>query len=235
MVRAILDGRKTQTRRVMKAAAPAKAAAAGVFTSHKAYDGQWIWLDSKDPEWVGFIGEPFRCPHGHPGDRLWVREAWAMPRGLDPFSPTQVAEKCLEAGYAAAWGPVFYHADQVKIGPEWQGETIGKQRPSIHMPRWASRIDLEITGVRVERLQDISEADAIAEGMERLHSGRGYYDPTSSHGAVHLGHHYPTAKYAFEALWRDINPDLRWGGPDNPCGWDANPWVWVIEFERVKP
>lgn len=118
------------------------------------------------------------------------------------------ADRDLAAIYAAGW-------DRSK--PRW--------RPSIHMPRWASRLTLLVTDVRVERLQDISEGDAIAEGIERLRSGRGFYDPTLSHAdsraACRFGGYFETATHAFEALWRSIN------GAD---AWEENPWVAAVTF-----
>ena len=128
-VMAILDGRKTQTRRIMKP------------------QPNRTWPDEVTPHWsVGGnrtlpgASNPLRCPYGVPGDRLWVREAWRLPDG-------------------APKGWVDYRADDTRDGFKW--------KPSIHMPRWASRITLEVTDVRVERLQDISEADAMAEGVRR--------------------------------------------------------------------
>lgn len=121
------------------------------------------------------------CPYGQPGDRLWVRETWAP----------------LTVGYA-------YRAD-----PVWNGPPADRWRPSIHMPRAASRITLEVTGVRVEKLQDISEADAQAEGAAR------HISPA----AFLTGH-----RQGYRLLWESIN------GPDS---WAANPWVWVIEFKRI--
>lgn len=136
------------------------------------------------------------CPYGQPGDRLWVREAWSTHACFDHLPPS----KCPKS--------IHYWAD---------GEIqTGKARPSIHMPRWASRITLEITGVRVERLQDISEADAIAEGIDPKQANK----TLLSIGAKTISG--PVAEYS--ALWESIN------GADS---WNANPWVWVIEFRRV--
>lgn len=123
-----------------------------------------------------------------------------------------------------AYGP-YYRATEVAP------DTL-RWRPSIHMPRWASRITLEIAGVRVERLQDISEADAIAEGIERGVGFPGWYRyplPGDSEGLAESGRlgKVPTAfpKLAYRALWESIN---------GPGSWDANPWVWVVEFKTVK-
>jgi hypothetical protein len=132
------------------------------------------------------------CPYGQAGDRLWVREAWKVDLNHR-----------------------FYRADGDPGGPvPWT--------PSIHMPRWASRITLEVTGVRVERPQDISEADAKAEGVHRC------LDGLWSGGAwKHLRRPncYADPCNAFCDLWASIN---------GPGSWDANPWVWVVEFRRVE-
>ncbi len=99
-----------------------------------------------------------------------------------------------------------------------------KWKPSIHMPRWASRITLEVTGVRVERLQDISEEDAIAEGVEVL--WRGYDDAQDFYRNYHTGGYLFTAKASYRTLWESIN---------GPGSWERNDWVWVIEFKRIEP
>ena len=212
----------TQTRRVVKAVAPADATSAGVFSAPgKAYDGEWNWLsgDPRDIDSWGWVGEPFRCPYGQPGDRLWVKETWRTAKSLDSKSPATIAEMCIDAGYRKPWAPLAYEADGHR-NSEWRRFEMvgdaepGKTRASIHMPRWASRITLEITAVRVERLQDISEADAQAEGcpIECMtptgdDSGSSIYGPGG-----------------YMALWNDIN---------GPRSWDANPWVWVVEFKRI--
>lgn len=185
MVRAILDGRKTQTRREMKARIPPWITSFG-------YDA---FCDRNRGEIAGRGSHPehgpaanfFVCPFGKRGDRLWVRETFAVPEGSTEL------------------GDVAYRADH----PE---PTSAPWRPSIHMPRWASRITLEITGVRVERLQDISNSDIIDEGIHNRSPGPEYSDG------------YPASlREMFEHLWNST------GG-----NWGANPWVWVIEFKRVK-
>lgn len=175
MVRAILDGRKTQTRRTVK-----------LNQAGRVQRGKQQWhID--DPN------AALACPYGQPGDRLWVRETWAP-------GATQTM-------YRAGCSPDYLPPD-------------GKWRPSIHIPRWASRITLEITGVRVERLQDISEDDARDEGIEDggcLNCGE--REPCECSSPV------PDARDSFAHLWQSIN------GPDS---WDVNPWVWVVEFRRAK-
>lgn len=165
MVRAILDGRKTQTRRVIKAP--------------KGFE-------------VRDAGVEFGCPYGQPGDRLWVRESFAIgPRDKD----------------------VIFAADKkwdVDGKPLPPAGSVWK--PSIFMPHWASRIILEITGVRVERVQAISEEDAYAEGR----SLNDECDPVSRPGGNW-----------FRKLWDSLNAKRGFG-------WDVNPWAWVIEFKRIE-
>ncbi|EOI6481203.1 TPA: morphogenetic protein [Yersinia enterocolitica] len=138
------------------------------------------------------------CPLGKPGDQLWVRETFGK--------------------YRAAPSGIVYRADgELPCGdPE-------RWTPSIHMPRWASRINLLITGVRVERLNDISDVDAMSEGIDadRLAESQDHYDCIADHNMTGR----PTAKWYFSNLWQSIY------GEEN---WEANPWVWVIEFERME-
>jgi len=189
MVRALLAGTKTQTRRAVK---PQPWILAGELLCWKD--------DALTPEEMAQ-----RCPHGQPGDRLWVRETWTTHAFLDDTPPRDLTTRSLH-----------YQADGVI--------KTGKLRPSIHMPRWASRITLEVTGVRVERLQGISEADAQAEGLH-YHDGRGigHSGWREGHG---VGFVYDTAREAYADLWRSIN---------GPGSWKANPWVWCVSFKRVTP
>lgn len=220
MVRAILDGRKTQTRRVVKS--PASNLPQECALSHRAPSDKWyrdhVWsMRRKDHVWEDYTQEQFlaRCPYGVPGDRLWVRETV----GGDDL---------------AGWAYRADHPDaDIKRGDLDDGESsIRRWTPSIHMPRAASRITLEVTGVRVERLQDISETDAISEGVltvrtdefERRHwpEWKHEFDAAVAQGTKPpLG---ASPAKTFRALWQDIN------GADS---WDANPWVWVVEFRRV--
>jgi hypothetical protein len=184
MIRAILEGRKTMTRRVVKRV-----------TEGSPYPEIWVPL----PGTTNKHTPP--CPYGQPGDRLWVRETWAW-------------DVQAQASLRDEDGPFAYAADpfavQRRLCPRW--------RPSIHMPRWASRITLEITGVRVERLQDISEQDAMAEGIRPFGDGWGHH--------VHDGLHYMhRAADSFASLWESIN---------GAGSWDTNPWVWVVEFKRIE-
>jgi hypothetical protein len=196
MVRAILDGRKTQTRRKMK---PAKA----------KRPKRWL-ID--DAAVNGLV-----CPYGAPGDLLWVREAcWAESVGEGGDGVRYAADhawRIIENTQEAseAWCKLVQYGGDYALDNQ---SNIGMRVPSIHMPRWASRITLRITDVRVERLQYISEEDAKAEGADFVD-----YKIKSCPG---LG----TYKEGFTRLWRDIN---------GFASLIENPWVWVISFERVKP
>ncbi|MFO5484985.1 hypothetical protein, partial [Klebsiella pneumoniae] len=165
MVRAILDGRKTQTRRIVKGTDGAVK-----FCKEWDINGEEIFvvLGEKDRTGMNPVLGAISCPFGAVGDRIWVREAYRFPASLDDVSPTGVGEMAVATGYRKPWAPTFYEFTGT-FSDGWKGfETppkvsdAGKLRPSIHMPRWASRILLEITDVRVERLNAISEEDARA-------------------------------------------------------------------------
>ncbi|OUC36772.1 hypothetical protein BJP35_2906 [Enterobacter sp. J49] len=192
MVRAILDGQKTQTRRVMKPQPdPCPTPRGGhwwpsnVFKTMLHVEEE---MQNGKGGWGGLVGDA--CPFGDVGDRIWVRETWAEAGASAPDL------KLYRANYPAHV-PTHYENVPPVENVRWT--------PSIHMPRWASRILLEITDVRVEQLNDISEEDARSEGI----SGSTARD----------------VKEAYAALWRSIY------GSDN---WRANPWVWVIEFKRIE-
>lgn len=199
MIRALLDGSKTQTRRAIKPVGSDDG-----FVLYELNDGTWWPYRSDDGE-SGFHTvtrggkeyqdeTPFKCPYGKPGDRLWVRETWAkhFPEDSD----------------------VFYRADRLGVldyHMTW--------KPSIHMRREYSRITLQITGVRVARLQDISEADAIAEGISYHKGWEGY--------CLEDGRffHCTDPRQSYAGLWESIN---------GAGSWDASPWVWVVEFKRIE-
>ena len=210
MVNAIMRGEKTQTRRAIKPqpANGCRYEINGAMNAALHVSGQW-GNHPTDP--IRFVpptpkSEDHRlpCPYGQPGDRLWVRETWqSVPYGPHrdwPGCPDTRPHGVCESNRATV---VIWRADGEMPGPEiW--------RPSIFMPRWASRLTLEITGVRVERLQAISEEDAAAEGCD---------------GGDPIG--YPVVcPYArqYERLWEEIN---------GAGSWNANPWVWVIEFRKI--
>jgi hypothetical protein len=184
MVRAILEGRKTQTRRVIKP-------------------------QPNDIRESPFVKSGIETTHGYeikpkyePGDRLWVRETWHQHSSDDDFCT----------------GEIHYRATEICVGTKWI--------PSIFMPRWASRITLEVTNVRVERVRDISFEDCLSEGCSDKYE---HYDANCKHevnGECCQGWHYGQ-KWNFYYLWNSINAKRGYG-------WDVNPWVWVIEFKRVE-
>lgn len=187
MVQAILDGRKTQTRRVVKSNGVIHTARKIVF---------------EDENWQGESGRKIKCPYGQPGDVLWLRETWSDCTDR----PDCPAYKAGKDGWEA------FHGDL-------------KWKPSIHMPKAACRLFLRVKSVRVERLQKISEKDAKAEGVLEYEDGtfKNYFK-TKGLRAVD-GVECLLAKGSFQSLWSSIN------GLDS---WNINPWVWVIEFERIE-
>jgi hypothetical protein len=222
MVRAIVAGRKTVTRREIK---PRMRSADTQFELHQQPDGSWRPLHTFDESCMDAQGteHPIVCPYGKVGGRLWVREAWAQ---------INVAQAPGES-----W-VVYRECDnRTDYGGPW--------KPSIHMRRRDSRILLEVTGVRVERLQDISEDQAKAEGMvytdfgmqERpgkasIDGGKTFHPLKSQQApgwhagdATHPDQCLDRARWAFANLWEKINGENSW---------DANPWVWVVEFKRVE-
>lgn len=188
MVRAILEGRKTQTRRVVKGSDRFP-----LIQNFRPWivDGEQQSRDSGIPLWISrsSIGlcQEWGCPFGKPRDRLWIRETFfAYGENLIHYKADQDTDIALLAKESGLWNS------------------------PLRMPRWASRLTLEICSVRVERVQDISEDDAKAEGIVRA-----VLSNTRTHA--------PTAKGAFEDLWDGINQKRGYG-------WNSNPWVWVIEF-----
>lgn len=213
MVRAILSGRKTQTRRVINPQ-PSSGVRKSVLVKSGVEDGH---------------GRELVCPLGQPGDHLWVREAFRMAKSLDIHSPREVADLSMSAGYKNPWAPIQFEYDGGRTG-KWTGFDTppvvtepGKLRPSLHMPRWASRIQLEISNVGVQRIQNISSGDAVREGICQLPaSGRYCINP----GDQYFGGASHSAKEVYSWLWESIYGE---------GSWQSNPWVWVIEFERVAP
>lgn len=222
MVRAILDGRKTQTRR------PIKWKQTRFTEIGEREDGsKWPW--SEDAEHACDFWHP--CPFGAVGDRIWVRETWSdvnldgapavAYRADDEVYDLMENESLLDEDGAFNYQDTRVSKYQFAA---WHSDLIsgieGNWRPSIHMPRWASRILLEITDVRVERLNAISEEDARAEGI--IDGGCLNCGEPEPCGCANPE---PDATDAFAYLWQSIY------GQES---WNANPWVWVIEFERVE-
>lgn len=198
MVRALLAGSKTQTRRVVKRQPWASC------LIEEGMDGEapfiYSALHGEGPGHdVQESRSPCTCPYGKPGDRLWVRETFDFLPDGGPDEP----QACVIVYWATG-------STEPRSAPESYNPMIygrEKVRPSIHMPRWASRITLEVTGVRVERLHGITRGDAMAEGCPFPNMAQG-----------------PDPRDWYAELWGAIN------GPGN---WDANPWVWVVEFRRL--
>lgn len=211
LVRAILDGTKTQTRRIVKPQPlPEMREEDGRFAAPSVYT--WERRIGRNVS----IESTVRCPYGAPGDRLYVREAWRVPKSLDALSGAKIAAKALDAGYVSPWAAIQYEADGAR-NQCWIGSAQpGRYRQARFMPRWASRITLEVTGVRVERLQSITEADARAEGCPGF-DGAGH--PAGDDGM--------TPREDFASLWDEINSEH--------ASWGANPWAWVVSFRRVTP
>ncbi len=198
MVRAILDRRKTQTRRIVR-----------VPESVSVYAED---CGAGEDRWR-------QCQYGTPGDRLWVRETWRTME--DPDTLVDGIRFYADSAFIPIANTVA--AAELWVKAHNNGRNGCSFRPSIHMPRWASRIDLEITNVRVERLQDISEEDARAEGAT-YHDGRGIGHSGWRHDYKDV---HADARSSFARLWDSLN------GKIHP--WESNPWLWVIEFRRVRP
>ena len=196
MVRAILEGLKTQTRRVIKPQ-PKHIQMLSDGKIETSHDGGF----DNDVQYI-------KCPYGKPGDRLWVRETWAVGKDFNNLKPSKLWKGDIESRLA-----VCYEADNDCI---WNEYDHGKIRPSIFMPRWARRNTLEITGIRVERVQDISYVDSTKEGL---------IIPAA---LKHRSEFYPGGPYRapFKTLWDSINAKRGYG-------WKENPWVWVVEFKVI--
>lgn len=258
MVRAILDGRKTMTRRVVK----------WPILSHSDGGKQRIFSE-RDVDTINELlsdrrrhpCQRIKCPYGAPGDRLWVRETfWAKHEFGDcEYGRGPDLGPCLDLGPDFHPG-IDYCATPEYLSPPKDGNAVDPHKvcepgvwwlspkegwdgksdymndgewvflpwdgfskcPSIHMPRWASRITLDVTGVRVERVQDISEVDACAEGV----SYTGPYPAAFASGFLPRPENI--ARREFQTLWNSIN------GKRAGADWASNPWVWVVEFRRVQ-
>lgn len=197
MVQAILAGRKTQTRWIIK---PQPVPVGGPFYRPSPSTAPHTWHSVSA---AGYIANIQTSPWAE-GDHLWVREAWALV--------PQTAYRCSD-GVEQMNKPGCNH-DAAVFRAGWERSPPNRWHPSIHMPRWASRITLRVTEVRAERLHAITSADAIAEGC-----------PAHSNSAT-IDCDTPNPRDDFRDLWNSIN---------GAGAWDANPWVWVVRFERVLP
>lgn len=229
MVRAILEGRKTQTRRLVKFPST------GAFVCVQGY-----WTSQTVDEWwplVSVDGEstsdgdgnetPMRCPYGKPGDRLWVRETtyiWGrwLKNGLGKTGKQKWRFK-IEAR-SITFDPSH---PQVATKNTPKERNMYWKRPSIHVPRWASRMTLEITDVRVERLQSISKADAIAEGIDSPSTAPTNSTPWRNYLVKQPAgaHNFCTPQRSYMSLWDSIN---------GTRSSDSNPWVWAVTFKMVQ-
>ncbi len=242
MVRAILEGRKTVTRRIVKDWQSPKED-----VSESDAELRWAALAQCHPRW-GFIAHGATaqecaddlascgvCPYGQRGKRLWVRETWGVIShdfdehgNMIDWTPDRPATPIREMPFGRGYysGHVIYRADGEAT---WAGDDDGggddrsAWRPSIHMPRIASRILLEITDVRVERLGEISDEQALAEGV-RLYTDHAEFGDWYHVEGIETYSAAP--RRSFELLWSSIN------GADS---WNSNPWVWVVEFKQVTP
>jgi hypothetical protein len=219
MVRAILAGTKNQTRRIWSMPKGLVWYHSGPLKGEETGD----LCDPVGPGWCTV--DEVACRYGRVGDQLWVRETgWERP---------ERTAKMMREG-ADTWAPYYYDADGITAEEAEQFKAWGfKRNPSIHMPKWACRIRLEITDVRVERLHDLTEQDALAEGiasvrsqvwdMQHFAAWRFKFDQAVAAGQKPpVG---PTPAQAFCALWQSINGAKSWA---------VNPWVWVISFQRIK-
>lgn len=239
MVRALLAGTKSQTRRIVKLPENARnvnyyAPPGGRPLAGWADPGVNYWTPSgtfdDETNRENLSNHIDSCPYGYVGSRLWVREAFRLPVSLDQFCPAKVGKMAIGAGYKSPWSPVQYEADGLRRGDFKNFVTPpmptgpGRYRHSRHMPRWLLRITLEITDVRVQRLQEITEADAIAEGVESLRDEcehfRDYVRSTREEISLTQG----TAVGSYRTLWESLH---------GAGSWDASPWVWVVEFQKA--
>jgi len=255
MIRAILEGRKTQTRRAITKMRGCSEWIVG----DRILDTQAMLTHAQSTNAALRCDD--LCPLGQPGERLWVREAWriaSLPvddcpaiqyradnsiEWRDPLDPIfnwdakyedwfermnlQLIEDCERAGLEVNINEdMAYTWDWDSIPTRW--------RPSIHMPRWASRITLELTGIRVERIRDITKKDAIEEGIQWSEAfPEGYtvgasLDPSGMMVGGNYKFNAYSAEQCFAKLWNSINAKRSYG-------WDENPWVWVVEFQVLQP
>lgn len=229
MVHALNAGCKTQTRRIAKIV-NSMPDGTGWECLKRPGSNECIHLANGVWSWRPYGGAPDQpypriaeyCPYGQPGDRLWVKETWSAARGWDRCKPSEIVEKA----------PLRYEADGDTANDDsWDEDEpreFGRLRQSIFMRRWMSRIQRDITAVIVERLQDITEADAIAEGIER---NEPIIEPMYRDYGWELGdgssHWFANPIESYRSLWDSINAKK----PGR--AWKDNPWVWVVKFPEV--
>jgi len=247
MVRAIREGRKTQTRRVINPQPTEDLRWSGwvISSSNKKHVGCASWETQRTID-TGFSrddGLYIKCPYGNPGDQLWVRETWRIvgwhdgePLLLEYKDGVQMEEPGDSSDYDENKYMQYYidcsddmnragvrlDVDKNEYRCDEYGSIPTRWRSSIFMPRWASRIQLEVISIKVERVQDVTEDDAKAEGVWGLD------EPYQGVGDL------PTDR--FRDLWDSINGNRKdKSGKLLPYSWEDNPWVFVVEFERIKP
>lgn len=199
MIRAILEGRKTQTRRILKT--PEWYGCPTGDCYHKAQQECDEAMNEAD-----VLAD---CPYGVTGDRLWVKhEHWKKPES--DLCPLRIWDQFTEVTRSKDYGGEY--EDRRESFESFSAGVDVKKCPSIHMPRWASRILLEVTGVRVERLEDISDKDCVAEGC------------AGGNGSIPNYGFSATPREHYRHVWESIN---------GKGSWAANPWVWVVEFKHV--
>lgn len=235
MVKALFAGTKTQTRRVVRNPFDPNVRGGGWDVDSRPWP---VYIDCHG------VSEDFRSPYGRPGDRLWVRETWAPAKPMGELCRIPDATyACFPDGSQKFKSGEYYQEKRTEIhnwpaGWEWC--------PSIHMPRWASRLTLEVEQVRVERVQEISEADAVAEGVSEswtetwwqgyrefnddlLHqqaTGDSPPDWMIEPKKMKMDHMRRSAKMNFRSLWDSIN--------GRGYSWESNCWVWVVTFKVVS-
>jgi hypothetical protein len=202
MVRALLSGTKTQTRRVVTLPKERGEWEPSTLGGPHARLADGTTVAEFPCIWNTTTGTSLACPYGAPGDQLWVRETWCSAYARGCWGTVFAADEAFIQGKRAHEKGAHFNAESKDQTYRW--------KPSIHLPRWASRITLEVTEVRVQRLQDISEEDAAAEGV----AGWSCNNPI-------------TAREGYRALWDSINGDR--------APWSANPWAWAVSFLRVQP
>jgi len=211
MVRALLRevDPKTMTRRVMKPQPPTVAVPCTCIAGVKHFytRKEPPPTDSSEPTTETLT---IKCPYGQPGDRLWVRETWAAEHYWDNKKPSEIP--MMDPFNPKYKSPIAF------LDTDWGGDRVGKTRSPIFLPRWASRILLEITAVRVERVQEITPIDAVREGCPKYHE----YD----NQGLFIKAISPLDR--FHILWDSINAKRGYS-------WEANPWAWVVVFKRVQP
>ena len=243
MVRKLLAGAKTQTRRVMR-----------VQPRDWAPNPSFLTVDGEEPITLSQLEA--RCPHGVPGDRLWVKETFYCDHVF--VKDYELTTNCGRVGprvepdrakCEAEWRELIWYEADAPISTGYWAERTPPLTPSLFMPRWASRITLEITSVKVERVQDISEEDAIAEGIEPVEPVAGWSVFREDGGSYWTGQSEEpmrgvdgvrdfvrgkplfgrTAGEQYAALWDTLN------GKRAGCTWADNPWVWCLSFRVLPP